>query len=470
MVVKKLVVKKLEKMDAQVGPRGTLELLSRREVEALTTPSTQTHLLDLFRSCALAVLNTGSDSDDAAEIFEAYADFSIEIVRRTRGLKLIIKNAPAAAFVDGRMVEGVRQHLFAVLRDIVHTETALAGGATDTEPADSETSARITDAVFNILKHARVLNPDIPPRTVVCWGGHSISRLEYEYTKEIGYHLGLRNLDICTGCGPGAMKGPMKGAAVGHAKQRLRKARYIGLSEPGIIAAEPPNPMVSHLVVLPDIEKRLEAFVRLGHAILIFPGGVGTVEEILYLMGLLLDPANDGLEMPVVLTGPKQSAGYFRDLDDFLRLTLGDQIVHRYKIITGDAAEVGSVIGAAVRKVRKQRRRDGDAYYFNWLLNVPQAQQQPFVVSHENVAALQLSRDLPTHELAANLRCAFSAIVTGNVKAHGIRLIREKGPFELRADASLTDALDGLLKKFVKQGRMKLAAAEYQPCYQVLGR
>ena len=424
-----LLFPRLEKMDAQVGPRGTLELLSRTEVEALTSSTTQTHLLELFRSCALAVLNTGSDSDDAAEIFEAHADFSIEVVKRTRGLKLIIKNAPAAAFVDGRMVEGIRQHLFAVLRDIVHTDGTFAAGAPGAG-ADAGTSAGITDAVFNILKHARVLNPDISPRTVVCWGGHSISRPEYDYTKEVGYHLGLRSLDICTGCGPGAMKGPMKGAAVGHAKQRLRKARFIGLSEPGIIAAEPPNPMVSHLVVLPDIEKRLEAFVRLGHTLLVFPGGVGTIEEILYLMGLLLNPANDGLEMPVVFAGPKRSAGYFRDLDDFLRLTLGEDISRRYKIIIGDAAETGSVIGAAIRKVRKQRQRDGDAYYFNWLLNVPQAQQQPFVVSHENVAALQLSRDLPAHELADNLRCAFSAIVTGNVKAHGIKMIRDKGPFE----------------------------------------
>src|SRR5678816_1538420 len=95
------------------------------------------------------------------------------------------------------------------------------------------------------------LNPG-DPNLVVCWGGHSISRDEYLYTKEVGYHLGLRGLDICTGCGPGAMKGPMKGAAIGHVKQRQADARYIGLTEPGIIAAEPPNPMVNHLVVLPD--------------------------------------------------------------------------------------------------------------------------------------------------------------------------------------------------------------------------
>ena len=123
---------------------------------------------------------------------------------------------------------------------------------------------------------------------MVCWGGHSIGRDEYVYTKQVGYELGLRGLDICTGCGPGAMKGPMKGATIAHAKQRRHDNRYIGITEPGIIAAESPNPIVNHLVIMPDIEKRLEAFVRLGHGIIVFPGGVGTAEEILYLLGILL--------------------------------------------------------------------------------------------------------------------------------------------------------------------------------------
>ncbi len=60
------------------------------------------------------------------------------------------------------------------------------------------------------------------------------------------------------------MKGPMKGAAIGHAKQQIVRRRYIGITEPGIIAAEAPNPIVNALVILPDIEKRLEAFVRVG--------------------------------------------------------------------------------------------------------------------------------------------------------------------------------------------------------------
>lgn len=451
-----------EKVDITVGPRGSLELLSQHEVDTLTGSSEHAQLFELFRRCALAVLNTGSESDDAAALFEEYSDFSIEIGKRTRGLKLIIRNAPATAIVEGRMIEGVRQHLFAVLRDIVFLGTDIAAA----DQFDLNSSAGITDAVFHMLKHARVLDPDIPPRTVVCWGGHSISRDEYDYSKEVGYHLGLRGLDICTGCGPGAMKGPMKGAAVGHAKQRIRNGRYLGLSEPGIIAAEPPNPMVSNLVVLPDIEKRLEAFLRMAHGIVVFPGGVGTAEEILYLLGVLLDPANRHIILPVVFTGPAGSEAYFRELDAFLRLCLGDEVGSCYRIVISDAKEVGQELGRAIRGVRKQRRRDGDAYYFNWLLHVPLQHQQPFEVSHESVSRLQLSRNLPAHELAVNLRRAFSAIVTGNVKADGIRLIRQHGPFELQSDAVLTDALDRLLKAFVAQGRMKLHG-EYRPCYQV---
>jgi predicted Rossmann-fold nucleotide-binding protein len=453
-----------QKYDAEIGPRGSLEILSQREVAALTSSAQERGLLELFRRCALAVLNTGNESDDVVAFFEEHADFSVDIVKRTRGVKLIVRNAPAGAFVDGRMIEGVRQHLFALLRDLVYFRTEIAG-RTEFDPGSS---AGITDAVFHILKHARVLTPDLPPNLAVCWGGHSISRSEYDYSKEVGYQLGLRGFDICTGCGPGAMKGPMKGAAIGHAKQRRYDARYIGLSEPGIIAAEPPNPMVNQLVVLPDIEKRLEGFLRIGHAFVIFPGGVGTAEELLYLLGVLLDPANERQRVPVILTGPPESASYFEELDAFLRATLGEGARERYQIVMGDPEAVGRRVAEGIRRVRRQRVRDGDAYYFNWLLKVPLAHQQPFKVDHEKVAALRLSRDLPVHELAVVLRRAFSAIVTGNVKVHGVRMIQAHGPFELHSDAGLVEKLEHLLRQFVAQGRMTLAGPAYEPCYRVV--
>ena len=98
---------------------------------------------------------------------------------------------------------------------------------------------------------------------------------------------------------------------------------------------------------MPDIEKRLEAFVRLGHGIIVFPGGVGTAEEILYLLGILLNPANENIPFPVVFTGPKESAAYFEQIDGFIRLTLGDEACSRYRIVTDDADKVARIMRAA---------------------------------------------------------------------------------------------------------------------------
>ena len=309
-------------VNALVSPRGGMDVLSRAEIERLRDASAGSVLHDLLRRCALAVLTTGSYADDARAAAAMYTDFDIQINRHDRGIKLDLHNAPAQAFVDGEIVRGVAELLFAVVRDIVYTTTEVEGD----EKFSTDTSAGITSAVFEILRNAHILKPRSEPNLVVCWGGHSIPRHEYDYTKVVGYELGLRWLDICTGCGPGAMKGPMKGATIAHAKQRRQQGRYIGVTEPGIIAAESPNPIVNDLVILPDIEKRLEAFVRLGHGIIVFPGGVGTCEEILYMLGLLLHPDNAGEPFPLVFTGPRGSSAYFEQIDQFLRLTLGDAV------------------------------------------------------------------------------------------------------------------------------------------------
>jgi predicted Rossmann-fold nucleotide-binding protein len=74
------------------------------------------------------------------------------------------------------------------------------------------------------------------------------------------------------------------------------------------------------------MEKRLEAFVRMAHGIVVFPGGVGTAEEILYLLGILSHPDNADIEMPLVFSGPEASRGYFEMLDAFIAETLGDEV------------------------------------------------------------------------------------------------------------------------------------------------
>jgi len=449
-------------VDARVAPKGSLEHLSQDEIAKLLD-SGQGGLYPLFRKCALAVLSSGSDLDDARAIFEKHRDFDLRIVRRAWGIKLEVKNAPAHAFVDGEMIRGIKDHLFAVLRDVVYISNEIESGR-----FDLDSSASITNAVFHILRNARVLELQVRPNLVVCWGGHSIRRLEYDYTKKVGYELGLRGLDVCTGCGPGAMKGPMKGATIGHSKQRIANGRYLGVTEPGIIAAEPPNPIVSQLVIMPDIEKRLEAFVRLGHGIVIFPGGAGTAEEILYLLGILLDPANQDIPFPVVFTGPADTSDYFKQIHEFVGATLGAGAQSRYRIIMDDPAAVARAMVEGLAQVRDYRRRHSDSYGFNWLLRIPLEFQRPFLVTHASMRSLRLSREQPAHERAANLRRAFSGIVAGNIKEYGIEAIERYGPYELTGEPAIMEPLDALLRSFVAQRRMKLAGGEYQPCYRLV--
>ena len=334
---------------------------------------------------------------------------------------------------------------------------------------DLVSSQGITGAVFEVLRNAKALIPEVDPDLIVCWGGHSIPRHEYEYTKDCGYQIGLRHLNIITGCGPGAMKGPMKGATIAHSKQRKKNGRYIGVSEPGIIAAESPNPIVNNLVILPDIEKRLEAFVRLGHGIVVFPGGAGTAEESLYILGILLNPANRDIPFPVVFTGPAGSADYFSQIDRFIRLTLGDEAASRYRIIVDDPEKVARHMYRGMKKVRQYRIEKNDAFYFNWLLEIDQSFQTPFEPTHEKMSALKLSRDLPLHELACNLRRLFSGIVAGNVKPEGVAAIRQHGPFEIHGEAEILESLDELLGDFVRDHRMKLPGGKaYEPCYRLV--
>lgn len=449
-------------VDAEVRPVGSLEVLSKLEVDQLRC-SSEGGLYTLLRRCMLAVLKSGSNEDDASAILERYRDFSIGFIQPDRGLKLALLGAPQRAFVDGKMIHGIRELLFAVLRDIVYTRNEIV----DSGRFDLESSVGITDAVFHIVRNAGLLEVPAEVDLVVCWGGHAISRGEYDYTKLVGYELGLRGLNVCTGCGPGAMKGPMKGATIGHAKQRIRDGRYVGITEPGIIAAESPNPIVNSLVIMPDMEKRLEAFVRVGHGIVVFPGGVGTAEEILFLLGVLLHPDNRDQPMPMVMTGPASAESYFRKIDEFVGATLGPEAQQRYSIIIDDPREVARTVHSALGDVRDFRTEQGDAYYFNWRLAVDTEFQKPFKATHESMSALEIHENVPRHILAANLRRAFSGIVSGNVREDTAELVSQRGPFEINGSASIMQLMDDLLAAFVEQRRMKISGGDYSPCYRV---
>ncbi len=450
--------------NTRISPKGYLDLLSQMEARRLLETS-KGEVQALFRSCSLAVLNCGDSLDNSKTLHERYSDFDIRVCRENGGIQLELTNAPANAFVNDTIIEGISEHLFSVLRDIVYVEDEI----TNNPGFNMETSRGITNAVFYILRNAGVIRVENSTGLVVCWGGHSISREEYEYTKDVGHQLGLRSMNICTGCGPGAMKGPMKGAAIGHFKQRVYNGQYLGITEPGIIAAESPNPIVNDLVIMPDIEKRLEAFVRAGHAVVVFPGGVGTAEEILFLLAILLNPENAEIPFPFILTGPSSAADYFAQIDEFIGITLGEEAQKKYQIIVGNPEAVARAVEEGTKHVRAYRKEKGDTFFYNWLLKISHDSQKPFIPTHENMLALNLTRAQSTYELAVDLRKAFSGIVAGNVKKSGIQAIEEKGLFQLRGDTEIMEPLDKLLRAFVEQHRMKIPTDQhYKPCYHIL--
>lgn len=445
---------------ATVRPSNTMSLLSPLEMAGLINHDEQVY--QVFRECALAVLNTGNDSDDALEVYANFADFDIRIISDSRGIKLQLSNSPASAFVNGRMIKGIQEHLFSVLRDIVYTHHKISSQGR----FDFSSDQGISDSVFRILRNASIVQPNTPPNLVVCWGGHSISRAEYDFSKEVGYRLGLRGINIATGCGIGAMKGPMKGAVIGHGKQQIVNGRYIGITEPGIIASESPNPTVNELVILPDIEKRLEAFVRLAHVIVVFPGGAGTAEEVLYLLGLLMEEKNKHCPLPVIFAASADNASYFEALDHFIRNTLGEAATQHYRIMTGSAIDIADHVQAGLETVHRHRRQHQESYAYNWQLSIPNEMQQPFDPDHENMQNLQLSSDLNASQLASELRRAFSGIVAGNIKATSVQRIKKHGPYQLHGEPELMLQIDRLLQQFIEQGRMKLIG-DYTPCYEI---
>jgi len=193
------------------------------------------------------------------------------------------------------------------------------------------------------------------------------------------------------------------------------------------------------------------------------------MEEILYLLGILLDEENRDIPFPVIITGNKKSTSYIQKIDRFIRNTLGVEATNKYQIIIDNPGLVAKTMQNGLIDVTHYRKKMDDAFHFNWRLKISRMFQKPFLPDHESMAALNLSKDQDKHNLAANLRKAFSGIVTGNVKEVGIEAIDKFGPFKLTGDKYLCDEIDLLLEEFIKQKRMKLIHTDYRPCYEFAG-
>ncbi len=90
-------------MITHVSPLGSMDMLSQLEVDMLKRTASS-DLYQLFRNCSLAVLNSGSLTDNSKELLSRFENFEINVLRRERGVKLELINPPEDAFVDGRII------------------------------------------------------------------------------------------------------------------------------------------------------------------------------------------------------------------------------------------------------------------------------------------------------------------------------------------------------------------------------
>ncbi|VTM58815.1 decarboxylase [Klebsiella pneumoniae] len=71
-------------MITHVSPLGSMDMLSQLEVDMLKRTASS-DLYQLFRNCSLAVLNSGSLTDNSKELLSRFENFEINVLRpRTR--------------------------------------------------------------------------------------------------------------------------------------------------------------------------------------------------------------------------------------------------------------------------------------------------------------------------------------------------------------------------------------------------
>ena len=273
----------------------------------------------------------------------------------------------------------------------------------------------------------RFLNVSDPRLTdslsIVVQGGHRISPDEYAFVAAVAQEITRvqRNVTWITGCGHGVMEAPFDGAnqARKMMAQRpdIRKAVNIGVTERGILAKERPNKYVDLLLTYPDIEQRMEAFIRLADIIMVFPGGVGTAEEIMQLLGIMMFNNGKHPNHTVAMHLLEQQGGtWMSQIRTLLQACFTAEELKKYINVFPDTTPT-----QYKRHLAEETGRNRNSGW-NSILEIPERMQRPIGITDPNefyrwMESIRLSRgEHDPFTLAATLREVFSASVELTVK------------------------------------------------------
>ena len=193
----------------------------------------------------------------------------------------------------------------------------------------------------------------------------------YQMVYRIAHALAERGIDIVTGGGPGLMEAANRGVL----DLVERESRSYGLPIDIPTLKEPAN---KHLDIKSShrrFSSRLDEFMRLSNAVIVAPGGIGTLLELTYVWQLLqVGVTND---RPVIMLGREIWGGLLKWMDDAL-------LSHGY-ISASD---------------------------FRWITLVDTAQEviELLTVAHERFMRSQMERSMEENELDRSVTTGVLAI------------------------------------------------------------
>ena len=118
---------------------------------------------------------------------------------------------------------------------------------------------------------------------------------EYNQVYKLAKKLAQNKADIVTGGGPGLME-----AANAGAKDGAYKTKSFGLHI-DLPFETTPNKHLDVTYHHKKFSSRLDEFMRISHAVIVTPGGIGTILELLYTWQLI--QVNHISERPIILVG-----------------------------------------------------------------------------------------------------------------------------------------------------------------------
>lgn len=177
---------------------------------------------------------------------------------------------------------------------------------------------RLTERLGGLRERTRLLELELSEYTSghfrVCIFGSARIKPDdaiYQLTEQIAEELGRRGIDVLTGGGPGLMEAANKGATEGRVASGS-KSKSFGISiELGNF--EPPNDHLDIKHHHKRFSSRLDDFMRLSNAVIITPGGIGTLLE-LYFSWQLLQVGHIP-DRPIILVGRE----FWSGLIDWMR-------------------------------------------------------------------------------------------------------------------------------------------------------